>query len=52
MGKALLDAAKGWAREHGATHLELDSGEARGEARRFYDREDPAWRGYQYTWLL
>ena len=25
VGKALLDAAKDWARERGATHLELDS---------------------------
>ena len=29
VGKALLDAAKGWARERGATHLELDSAETR-----------------------
>ena len=29
VGKALLDAAKVWARERGATHLELDSGEKR-----------------------
>jgi GNAT superfamily N-acetyltransferase len=52
VGKALLDSAKAWARERGATHLELDSGEARTEAHRFYDREGPAWRGYQYTWTL
>jgi GNAT superfamily N-acetyltransferase len=52
VGKALLDAAKEWARERGATHLELDSGEARSDAHRFYEREDPAWRGLQYTWLL
>jgi GNAT superfamily N-acetyltransferase len=51
-GKALLDAAKEWARERGATHLELDSGEARADAHRFYDREEPSWRGYQYSWLL
>jgi GNAT superfamily N-acetyltransferase len=51
-GKDLLDAAKAWARERGATHLELDSGEARTDAHRFYDREGPAWRGYQYTWTL
>src|SRR5262245_59077387 len=30
IGKALLDAARAWARERGATHLELDSAEARG----------------------
>ncbi|MGH2922422.1 MAG: GNAT family N-acetyltransferase [Solirubrobacterales bacterium] len=52
VGRALLDAAKSWARERGATHLELDSGEARTDAHRFYEREDPAWRGNQYSWLL
>ena len=51
-GKALLEAAKDWARERGATHLELDSGEARHDAHRFYEREDPAWKGIQYTWVL
>ena len=39
VGKALLDAAKAWARERGATHLELDSAEARTDAHRFYERE-------------
>ncbi len=39
IGKALLDAAKDWARERGATHLELDSAEARTDAHRFYERE-------------
>jgi len=52
VGKALLDAAKKWARGRGATHLELDSGEARADAHRFYEREEPAWRGKQYAWLL
>lgn len=52
VGKALLDAAKDWARERGATHLELDSGLARTEAHRFYEREEPAWAGFQYTWVL
>jgi GNAT superfamily N-acetyltransferase len=52
VGKALLEAAKDWARERGATHLELDSGEARTDAHRFYEREDPAWKGLQYTWVL
>ena len=41
-GKALLDAAKHWGREHGATHLELDSAETRADAHRFYEREQPA----------
>ncbi|MGZ5314809.1 MAG: GNAT family N-acetyltransferase [Solirubrobacterales bacterium] len=52
VGKALLDAAKSWARERGATHLELDSGLAREHAHRFYEREGPAWQGFQYTWTL
>jgi GNAT superfamily N-acetyltransferase len=51
-GKALLDAAKEWARERGATHLELDSGEARADAHRFYEREQPAWRSVCFGWEL
>ena len=52
VGKALLDGAKAWARERGATHLELDSGEARTDAHRFYESRDPIWRSKQYTWML
>jgi GNAT superfamily N-acetyltransferase len=52
VGRALLDGAKQWARERGATHLELDSGEARTEAHRFYEREQPAWKSLQYAWTL
>jgi GNAT superfamily N-acetyltransferase len=52
IGKALLDAAKEWARERGATHLELDSGEARADAHRFYEREQPAWKSLQFSWTL
>jgi GNAT superfamily N-acetyltransferase len=51
-GKALLDAAKDWARERGATHLELDSGEARADAHRFYEREQPSWRSICFGWEL
>jgi GNAT superfamily N-acetyltransferase len=51
-GKALLDAAKTWGREHGATHLELDSGEARADAHRFYERERPDYRSVQFGWGL
>ena len=51
-GKALLDAAKDWARERGASHLELDSGEARVDAHRFYEREQPAYRSIQFGWVL
>ena len=52
VGKALLDAAKDWARERGATHLELDSAETRADAHRFYERERPSWRSLSYGWEL
>ena len=52
VGKALLDAAKAWARERGATHLELDSAEVRHDAHRFYEREDPSWRSVCFAWEL
>ena len=52
IGKALLDAAKQWARERGATHLELDTGVARKDARRFYEREHPTTVGLSYSWQL
>jgi GNAT superfamily N-acetyltransferase len=52
IGKALLDAAKGWARERGATHLELDSGDDRLDAHRFYEREAPAWTSRCFAWEL
>ncbi|MEA2171444.1 MAG: hypothetical protein QOF76_4744 [Solirubrobacteraceae bacterium] len=51
-GKALLGAACDWARERGATHLELDSGDARVDAHRFYEREGPAWRSRAYGYVL
>ncbi len=52
LGKALLDAAKDWARSRGATHLELDSSETRADAHRFYDRERPTWRSLCFGWDL
>jgi GNAT superfamily N-acetyltransferase len=52
IGKALLDAAKAWARERGATHLELDSAETRTDAHRFYERENPTWRSICFGWEL
>ena len=52
IGKALLDAAKDWAREHGASHLELDSAEVRTDAHRFYEREEPSWRSVSFGWVL
>ena len=51
-GKALLDAAKDWGRARGATHLELDSGEARADAHRFYEREGPSWKSTCFGWEL
>ena len=52
IGKALLDAAKDWGRERGATHLELDSALARADAHRFYEREQPSWSSVSFGWVL
>ena len=52
VGKGLLDAAKAWAREHGASHLELDSGDARHDAHRFYEREEPSSTSRAFSWRL
>ena len=51
-GGALLAAARRWGAARGATHLELDSGEARVDAQRFDESQRPDWRSQQYTWLL
>jgi GNAT superfamily N-acetyltransferase len=52
IGKALLDAARAWAKERGATHLELDSGDERYDAHRFYEREQPSWTSRCFAWEL
>jgi len=52
VGKALLDAARAWARARGATHLELDSAEARTDAHRFYEREGAQYRSVCFGWEL
>jgi GNAT superfamily N-acetyltransferase len=52
IGKALLDAAKAWARERGATHLELDSALARTDAHRFYEREGSEYKSFSFGWRL
>lgn len=52
IGNALLDAAKTWALGRGATHLELDTGLARTDAQRFYDRQGASAKGYSYSWWL
>lgn len=52
VGAALLAAAREWAAARGASHLELDSGEARTDAHRFYDREGAANRSFCFGWWL
>jgi GNAT superfamily N-acetyltransferase len=52
IGKQLLDAAKEWARQRGASHLELDSSDARHDAHRFYQREQPSWTSRSFGWEL
>jgi GNAT superfamily N-acetyltransferase len=52
VGGQLLDAAEAWARERGASHFELDTGLARTDAQRFYERRNPATKGYSYSWQL
>jgi GNAT superfamily N-acetyltransferase len=52
VGRGLLGAARDWARERGATHLELDSAEARADAHRFYEREGAAYRAISFGWEL
>ena len=52
IGKALLEAAKDWARGAGATHLELDSGLGRTDAHRFYEREGAERQSYSFGWEL
>jgi GNAT superfamily N-acetyltransferase len=52
VGGALLDAAIEWARDRGAAHLELDTGLARTDAQRFYERREPDAVGYCYSWRL
>jgi GNAT superfamily N-acetyltransferase len=52
LGARLLAAARRWAAERGATHLELDTGRARRDAQRFYDRQGEAHVGVSYSWAL
>lgn len=52
VGRALLDAAREWARERGASHLELDSSDLRADAHRFYEREGPSWTSRCFAWEL
>jgi GNAT superfamily N-acetyltransferase len=52
VGASLLSAAMEWARGCGATHLELDTAEARTDAQRFYEREGADHHSISYTWVL
>jgi GNAT superfamily N-acetyltransferase len=52
VGAKLLEAAKAWARERGASHLKLESSIDREDAHRFYERERPSYRSLSYTWEL
>jgi GNAT superfamily N-acetyltransferase len=52
IGARLLEAARAWARERGASHLKLDSSTARDAAHRFYEREQPSGRSLSYVWEL
>ena len=52
IGGLLLDAAGSWASRMGATHLELDTGVARVDARRFYESRGPAAQCVSYQWSL
>lgn len=52
IGSSLLRAAREWAHSAGATHLELDSGLARVDAHRFYEREAGTRQSYTFGWEL
>ncbi|MGA7396314.1 MAG: GNAT family N-acetyltransferase [Solirubrobacterales bacterium] len=52
IGNDLLDSAAAWARESGASHLELDTGTARTDSRRFYEARKPQAEGISYHWSL
>jgi GNAT superfamily N-acetyltransferase len=52
IGSALLDTAKSWARANGAARLELESGAARLDAHRFYEREAPDGWSKCFRWTL
>jgi GNAT superfamily N-acetyltransferase len=52
IGKALLDGGKAWARDHGAVWLGLESGSARLDAHRFYEREGPDSWSRSFRWTL
>jgi GNAT superfamily N-acetyltransferase len=50
VGAALLTTARQWSAEHGASHLELNSGTARVDAHRFYNRHEPTAHALNFGW--
>ncbi|HYH62738.1 MAG TPA: GNAT family N-acetyltransferase [Solirubrobacterales bacterium] len=50
VGTQLMQAIRGWARERGATHLELDSADTRADAHRFYEREGADGGSRSFRW--
>ncbi len=52
LGRQLIAEVRTWARERGATHLELDTGTAREDARRFYEQLEPDQTTIAYGWKL
>lgn len=52
IGRRLLETAKTWARDHGATQLLLDSSTTRTDAHRFYRRESPTFEALCFGWRL
>jgi GNAT superfamily N-acetyltransferase len=52
VGHELLARAQAWARDHGATHLMVDSSGARTDAHRFYRREQPTFEAQCFGWIL
>jgi GNAT superfamily N-acetyltransferase len=52
VGSALLAAARAWATDQGASHLQLVSAEARTDAHRFYEREGGGFRAISFVWGL
>jgi GNAT superfamily N-acetyltransferase len=52
VGARLMDAAAQWATGRGATHVELDSGDGRTRAHRFYESRKPSWTARSFGWEL
>jgi GNAT superfamily N-acetyltransferase len=52
IGRDLLARTREWAAAHGAGHLELDSGDARVDAHRFYEREGAEYSSRCFGWQL